>query len=418
MNIPFIKRVNIKNVEVETPETYKEERIGNITFPDKLTNENAFVLANTVAEIYFPIDFIADRVSKLRYFVTKNGKEVKGTELIRFVQDINPLFTFSDLIYQAIFSYLSDGNIISYRAVPSLYASVSADTISRVDVIQPTSISIEEYNNVMPIYSNSWNELIKKVKYIHQTGRTKELLPENIIISQIDNTRRDDSMIFANSPLYKSLRNINNLLAVYSARYNVYVNNGYAGLLVRKAQGANDKALGSVVTPSDRKRILEDLNTNGITGNRNRWGINGITGVPVEFINTLSTIKDLLPFEEVLEDSVKIAGNYQIPSGLVPRKDQSTFDNQNTQERQVWENAIMSIADSFGAYWAKVCKIDSLGYSFAPDYSTVSCLQANEIEKEDLIQKKLSNLKMIKDLNPEADISNELNNILSDYGKG
>ena len=106
MRIPFIKQVNIKNVEVQQQDVYKEERIGSITFPDKLTDDNAFTLANTVSEIYFPIDFIADRASKVRYMITRDGNEVKG-DISRFVQDINPLFNFSDLVYMAVFPTLA-----------------------------------------------------------------------------------------------------------------------------------------------------------------------------------------------------------------------------------------------------------------------------------------------------------------------
>jgi len=417
MNIPFFKKVDIKR-EIEHPESYKEERIGSLEFPDKLTDCNAFTLANTVSEIYFPIDFIADRVSKLRFFVAKNGKEIKGTELNRFVSDINPLFAFSDLVYQSVFSYLSDGNIIAYRSVPSSYKIVSSNSISRVDIIQPTDLELQEYTNLSTLNISSWNELIKRARYTYNTGFGDYLEPSNLIVTGIDATRRDNSMIFARSPLNKALRPINNLLAAYSARYNVYVNNGMAGLLVRKVSGQSN-GLAEAVTPSNRNAILEDLNDrNGLTGNRNRWGIKGISSVPIEFVKTISSIAELLPFEETLEDSIKIAGVFQIPSGLIPRKDQSTFDNQASQEKAVWENAIMSIANSFAKYWASVCMIDKQGYTIMPDYSTVSCLEANESQAQDVMKKQLVNLNLIKQLSPETDVQPMINEILKEYGQG
>lgn len=416
MNIPWIRRVRIKDVEIHE-DNHKEERIGTIQFPDSLNDENAFVLANTVSEIYFPIDFISDRASKIRYMITKNGVEVPNTELSRFVSDINPLFSFSDLVYQSIFSYLSDGNAIAYRKSPSLYKNVSANNISRVDVIQPNTLDLTEYNNLSVLDVGSWSDLIRTAKHVHINGQTRTLEPSNLVISGIDATRKCNSVIFSQSPLYKCLRPINNLLAVYSARYNVYVNNGYAGLLVRKVSSGQN-GLAESVKPSDKKKIEEDLNTNGITGNRNRWGINGITGVPVEFINTLSNIKDLLPLEETLENSIKIAGVYQLPAGMVPRKDQPTFNNQDGQEAQVWENAIMSMCETFATYWAKVCMIDKLGYSITPDYSTVSCLQANQDAIEDTLTKELANIEKIKTLYPDYKADEQIKIILEKYGKG
>lgn len=410
MNIPFIKKVNIKGVDVVEAPTYKEERIGTITFPERLSDENAFTLANTVSEIYFPIDFIADRASKVRFIITRDGKELTG-DINRFVSDINPLYTFSDLVYQAVFSYLSDGNMIAYRTAPTSYGRANKDTISRIDIIQPNCIELKEKSNISPLLLGRWTDALQQAKYVLER-KSEPLKLENLFINQIDATRRDDSVLLARSPLYKAIRPINNLLATYSARYNVYVNNGYAGILTRKISGAGN-SLQEAVTPQDKKKILADLNTEGITGNRNLWGINGITGVPIDFINTLSSIKDLMPFEETLEDSIKIAGVYQIPSVLVPRKDQSTFDNQSEAERSAWENAIMSVVGTFGDFWTRVCGLER--ERVEADYSTVSCLQENADQREDVITKRLDNLERLQRLGMNIDI--ETKKILDDYGK-
>lgn len=418
-NLPFFKKVDIVD-SLKEENTWKEERIGNIEFPDKLTDCNAFMLANTVSEIYFPIDFIADRISKLRFYIAdKAGKEIENTELNRFITSINPLFSFSDLTYQAIFSYLSDGNMIAYRTVPASYKNASLASISRVDLIQPTELTMTECTNLSKMNIKSWNELIKTARYTYNTGFGDVLNPMNLIISGIDSTRQSNSMILARSPLYKALRPINNLLAVYSARYNVYVNNGMAGIISRRVTGANG-GLSEAVMPKDKKAIEADLNTYGLTGNRNRYGIKGITGVPIEFIKTIASIQELLPFEETLEDSIKISGVFQIPSGLVPRKDQPTFDNVAEQERSVWENAIMSIADSFGEYWANVCLLDKAGYQVKPDYSTVSCLEANKTQTETAIKMKLDNLKLLKEIAPDKvkEINAQIDLILNEYGQG
>ena len=74
------------------------KKIGNIRVPETFKNSNAFILANSIPEINFPIDFIADRISKLRFFIAdKNGNELSNTELTRLITDINPLYSFSDL---------------------------------------------------------------------------------------------------------------------------------------------------------------------------------------------------------------------------------------------------------------------------------------------------------------------------------
>lgn len=409
-NLPWTKSVNIKDVEVQE---WQEERIGSLAIPEKLTDENAFALANTVPEIYFPIDFIADRVSKLRFYISKNGKEIQGTELNRFVSDgINPLWAFSDLVYQSIFSYMADGNTIGYRSIPSAYTTQGSANISRIDIIQPNLLSTTEFTNVSELNIKDWNELIRTARYLYLQSTESIIDPSRLAITRIDATRKPYSMVFSRSPLFKAKDPIKNLLATYSARYNVYVNNGMAGILSRK-MGGGGSSLADVVSPKDKDRILKDINsTYGLTGNKALWGI---SGVPVEFVKTISSIAELLPFEETLEDSIKIAGVFQIKPGLIPRKDQSTYDNQAGDERSVWENAIMSVAESFCRYWKSVCLIQ--GYDVSVDYSSVSCLKTNEGDRQKVVQQKIVNLTALKGLNPELNITNELSQILTEYGQ-
>ena len=73
----FIRSKQVQIIEREVDNAnYTSESVGNIDIPVKLKDDNTFLLANTVSEIYHPIDFIADRASKLRFFISdKNGKE-------------------------------------------------------------------------------------------------------------------------------------------------------------------------------------------------------------------------------------------------------------------------------------------------------------------------------------------------------
>lgn len=388
---------------------YEVSKVGTLEIPDKLTDLNAFTLANTVAELYFPIDFIADRISKLRFFIAdKNGDEVLNTELNRFITEINPIYSFSDLVYQSVFSYCADGNIRHYTKVPSSYKNISPNNISRLDVLQPHLTSISEYNNISILNASNLNDFIKKITYDELASTTTILDPTRLSLYNYDMTRKTDSNILSKSPLYKSFRSVNNLLATYSARYNVYVNNGAAGYLSKKTTTDGlDSFVGS------KQDIIKDINDkHGLTGQRNLWGISSI---PIEFVNTLVDIQKLMPFEETLEDSIKIAATYQIPANLVPRKDQSTFDNQLETERAVWENCLMSIAETICSYFTKSFRLQKVGYSIGVDFESVSALQTNELAVETLTTQKITNLKLLKELNPELNISKQIDLILKAY---
>lgn len=407
--LDYIRRkLQVETIDYRNDE-YTTEKVGTFAIPDKLTDSNAFRLANTVAEIYFPIDYMADRASKLRYYIAdRNGVEIpESSELNRFLTKINPFYSFSDLMYQALFSYLSDGNLFHYLSVPQSYRNVSVNNITRLDVLQPPQTSIREYNNVSELLATDVSDFIKEARYYSgTTQRYDQLRTDRLKLYRFDATRKEDSAILSRSPLFKAFRNINNLLATYSARYNVYVNNGAAGYLVKKsATGGIEASL------TDRKDIVDQINDrHGLTGNRRLWGISSI---PLEWVNTLSTIKDLMPYEETLENAIKIAGVFQIPSDLVPRKDHSTFDNQAGQERVVWENSLMSLIDTMCNYFTRSFTLDQSGYKIMADYSSVSVLSVNESEIESQITAKLQNLEKLRSMG--YNVENEITKILQSY---
>lgn len=402
------KQLNIYEDSMLTTEVTK---VGTLEIPDKLSDDNAFTLANTVSELYQPIDFLADRASKLRFYIAdKNGNEVINTELNRFITNINPLYSFSDLFYQSIFSYLADGNILQYVTVPTSYKNVSVNNISRIDILQPNMVELKEWTNISILQVQKINDFIRELRYADTKTQSTILNPERLNVYNYDLTRKLDSNVLSKSPLFKSYRSINNLLATYSARYNVYANNGSAGWLSKKTSSTG---LESIV--GDRNEIVRDIqNRHGLTGNRQLWGI---SSTPIEFVNTLVDIQKLMPFEETLEDSIKIAATFQIPANLVPRKDQSTFDNQLEAERSVWENTLISLVDSGCSYFTKSFALDKAGYSIKADYSTVSALKENESVIEDVTGKQIANLKLLKELSPELDITQQINKLSERYEK-
>ena len=404
------KDISYKKGEHDNDQSFS--KVGTLEIPDRLTNDNSFILANTVSEIFYPIDFLADRASKLRFYIAdKDGFEVPNTELNRFIQSINPLYSFSDLVYQYIVSLNADGNAyLLKRSIDNINFTV--DNITRLDVLQPNLVELQEYRNINLVNVSSRTDIVKRLAY-----DTKEYELNGITINTIDSRLREDSSVLSKSPLFKAYRNVNNLLAVYSARWNSYANNGAVGYLVHDKSSSNSiaDAMGSSTT---RQEILDDINDrNGITGRRNFWGISSI---PLKFINTLGIIKDLLPFEETLEDSIKIGSVYQLPAGLVSRKDQSTYDNKDTDERSVWENTLTSIVETTLLSLTKEFALNKIGYSIKADYSSVSVLSDNELTKEDVRTKKIDNLTKLNTLKSQSvdpEIIKEIDKIIQEYGK-
>lgn len=410
----LLSKIRIPRVKI-IEDSYQSEKFGLLEAPLKLTNENASLLARTVSELYFPIDFIADRASKLRYFVEDNkGNEVTNTEITRFVTNPNPLQTFGDYVYQYLFNLYADGCVTTYKQVPSTYTSKpNIINISRSDILDVDSLEIAEYTNISQLDVSNLTDLIRSVKYTYINGKSVIINKDLLTITNIDASRRCGSSLFSQSPLFKANKAVNNLLAVYSARYNVYVNNGAAGYLVKK--NVADNGVMAAVNPQDRDSMIKDINDrHGLTGKKNLYGISSI---PMEFINTLVTIKDLMPHEETLLNAIQIAGVYQIPANLIPRTEQAKYENQKESELSVWENTIVSAVDNMCEVLTKDFTLDTKGFKIKADYSGVSAMSANKIKKEDNYSKRLDNLAKIAAIAPVkmGEVQNEIDKILNDY---
>jgi phage portal protein BeeE len=337
---------------------------------EKFSNDNAYRLATTIAEVFIPIDAIADRVAgidfKIRNRNTLEIYEPKGN-LKRLIEKPNPFDRLSDVIYKSVFTELSDGNGYVYTKTPKSIVNPTVDNISNIWVLDPSKTSpvlLKEIPN--PFLITDKKDLIHHYKsfffikhqieprYIHHTTA----------LGIGDNCK-------GISPLNSAQRNINNILAVYQARYNVYAKNGNAGILAKAPSSANS-SIQEAVDPTTRDSILKDLmNRNGLTKDKN---FIGLSSTPLQFIKTLGTIAELQPFEETLEDSIKIAGVFGVDKELIPRKDNSTFTNKEAAEVSLWQNVIKSMATDKANDLTKIFYLPE-ELEFFADFSNIEALQ-------------------------------------------
>ncbi len=374
----------------------------------KFCNENAYELACNVAEIFIPIDAIADRASGIPY-VLRNKKtlepyEAKGN-LARLLENPNPFDRLSDIVYKSVFSELSDGNSYVYTKTPESLVNPTIDNISNIWVLKPNLTKPCFYKAVPnPFLIKSKDELIEYYKTFFMYKH--EIKPRYILhrtLLGLDGNGRGQT------PLKAVEMNINNILAVYQARYNVYAKNGNGGIL-SKAPSAAGSSIQEAVDPVTRDQILTDLQKrNGITGDKN---FIGISAIPLQFIKTLGTIAELQPFEETTENSVKIAGIYGVDKELLPIKGNTTYSNKPQAEKSLWQNVVKSICED------KAKDLNSIFYlpdeiEFYPDFSGVEALQEDKktaLESDGIF---LDNLAKMKEAGQNVDQA--YSNITEDY---
>jgi hypothetical protein len=340
----------------------------------KFDQSRAYELANTIAEIFIPIDAIAERAANIKYdIIDTNTKEiiVPTGNLKRLLSSPNPLEKFSDIIYQDVFSKLSDGNSYVYTKTAESIVNPTYDNISNIWVLRPnltTPVLKKQISN--PFLMKTIGDLVDYYKtfffYEHK------IQPRYVLHNTVLGITQTGS---GKSPLFACEKNINNILAVYQARYNVYAKNGNAGILAKAPVGGGGASLQEAIDPITRDTMLKDLqDRNGLIGDKN---FIGMSSVPLQFIKTLGTIKELEPFDETLENAIKIAGVFGVNKELIPKKDNATFSNQMIAEKSFWQNVVKGTAYDVANSLNKIYYLPD-NWSFVPNFSGIEALQEDK----------------------------------------
>jgi hypothetical protein len=341
---------------------------------EKFTRENAYQIAGGLAEVFIPIDAIAEREASVRYGLKniKTGEEYIPTgNLERLISKPNPFDRWADLVYKASFSELADGNSYVYTKLPDSIKNPTIDNISNIWVLSPDVTKPKIKKEVPnPFLIKDKAELID---YYATFFMFKQDIQPRYILHRT--ALGINQHCIANSPLQRAEKNINNLLATYEARYNVYAKNGNGGILSRAASGGANSSLQEAIDPPTRDMMLKDLqDRNGITGNKN---FVGISSIPLTFIKTLGTISELEPFKETEADLITIGGLFGVDKYLLPISEGTTFTNKQDAEKNLWQNVIKGRCEDRAKDMNKWVNIPD-GITFYPDFSTVEALQEDK----------------------------------------
>jgi len=376
-----------------------------------LSNDNGYTIASQLAEVFFVIDCIAEKVAKLFdtvHLQNSAGKEVKMNSNMQRLFSKPNIYdgSLTDLIYNFVFSELSDGNGYLYFKCPQDTEKITKDNVQSILLLQPDKIQIQlkttEFDKLKAATIEDY------IDYYDYSLTNDKIKPKFIIHSKSYMKDRSASDYRGLSPLYAAKNNVDNLLAVYQARYNVYVNNGTAYILFPQQRNQND--LAAALNPAKRDDIIKDMNNRfGLTGDRQ---IKAVSDTPLAGLNTLVSIKDLMPLEETVANFLAIAGVFGVDKDLLPLKDGTTFTNKEVAEAKIWSDIAVTYANDicndltnmFGLTNEKIAvKTDNIGF-----------LQSNrklELESDKIL---IENLTALRDAG--IDTTMQLNKLYEKYG--
>lgn len=340
---------------------------------------NAISLFNEISEVAFPILTIVNRMCNGKFIIkeTKTDSIVYSCdEMNRFLSNPNPIQSFDEFLKQAIIYKLITGRSFIYSPMADFLSNYNRWEMCENYYVLPAHLTNIIYQDNVRLFSAASKEDIVKTYQTTYGCETFEITPSNILhmkdigigygIQHIDGVSRLESLKYP----------ISNLIAVYEARNAIYVKRGALGAIVgKKTDGSGSVPL----SKGEKKDIRDEYNdVYGITSGKDNMLI---SSVPIEFLRFNQSIQELMPFEETLADAVQIAGCYNVPAVIIPRKDQSTFSNQDSAEKSLYENTVIPETQAFCKSLNSFLGLEKSGLFLDVTFDHIPVLQVNAKEK-------------------------------------
>ena len=339
---------------------------------------NTVVLFNEISEVNFPVMAIVNRVCNGHFLLKEtktDGVVYENDEINKFLSQPNALQSFTEFTKQLIAYKYVTGRSFIYSNVATFAMSHRWQTCDDYYVLPAHLTNIRYQDRIHLFSARKKSDIIKSYDVMYGT-ECLSLDPDNVLhfkdLGLGDGVKHIDGQSRLETQKYP----LSNLISVYEARNAIYVKRGAIGAIVSRKV---DQSGSIPLTKTEKEQIQKDYNDSyGVTSDKSNTLI---TNVPVDFIRFNMSIQELAPFEETLADAVQIAGAFNVPSVLIPRKDQSTFSNQDAAEKSLYENVVIPETVAYCKALNSFLGLEKDGLYLDVSFDHIPVLQPNERER-------------------------------------
>lgn len=341
---------------------------------------NFVTLAECIPELAAPINEIATRVASAAWQLRKDwNDEIDYTsstyaEFNRLFSRPNPMQTIRDLVRQSVFYEITCGRQFFFKNIPSSLPNELASVVTWGNL--PSNLTrVEVYDNYDFYTATSMSDIVRRYR-VPQNGRDRVFDPK-VILTMVNMSLRKGNDINCPAPLAKGAEMaIRNLIPVYEARGVIYIKRGAMGFIVSKK---SDESGVRALTKTEKEEAQRDFNESA--GLSYRKDTIKVTSVPVDWVQTSMSIKDMEPFAETLADAAAIYAVLRVPPHLIPSKDKSTFNNANADLQNFYGETIIPWANRYAEAFTEWFNVKEQRRYIWADFSGAGVLQENKKEK-------------------------------------
>jgi phage portal protein BeeE len=348
------------------------------------SDRNLITLYHSIPEIYAPIDAIARRVIAANWQL----RSIATDEVVQnnkfwnaLVEQVNPLQTFIEWLYEAVTYKYVIGKNYAYKNVPDTltvkFANIAALWNLPGDRVTPF------YRRGANMFNATKIEEIIEYYQLYDGTNSGEYPTTKILHTKSINLDWQDQRKSGKSPLLAADIALCNLIAVYEARNVIYTKRGALGAIISKKEDASGAV---ALTPKEKRNIRNDFNEEyGLKGNKDLFPI---SDVPIDFVRFGMSIQELTPFEEATADMAAIYSVLNVPFDLAPNPKGSTYDNQKGSMRSIYTNTVIPEAQRWATAISRFLGLTDAGLYLFPDFSKIEELQNNKKEEADTDESK------------------------------
>jgi len=302
----------------------------------------------------------------------RNGNEIENSEVVKLLENPNPLMTGKDYIRQYSENKSLYGNNYEY-----LNKIQGFDLPASIMNLPPWQIEIQTTGKIYK--QTDINEIIKQYKLMYGTKVNDTFEPSEINHIRIPNGQNP---IKGDSPLRPLFMPISNIRSAYGFRNVIMNKKGALGML---SNSSKDDVGGMPLDKKERERLEKAY--------QRQYGIDDdqmqvlMTNASLNWQAMSYPTKDLMLFEEVDADFRNIIDAYGLNDNIFSKEKGSTFENLAEGLKQAYQSTIIPESEELSLNRTQLFGLQERGEFVKLDYDHIPVLQANKKEESERIER-------------------------------
>lgn len=298
------------------------------------------------------------------------GKEAKGEiadKLRKLLAQPNPLQTWKEFEAQQKIYIQLFGFCLLLPMKPYGFGNIDATSLWN---IPPFMLDIEETKKLF--YQSDVNGIINRIVLTYKG--TKTTLQAKDVYIMKDFTPSFNSLIIPESRICSLEMAINNIIGAYESR-NVLIN--YRGALGIISPDSSTQGMPIPLKEEDKTDLQTDFLRYGL---KNKQWKFIISTAAVKWTQMGVATKDLMLFEEIDDDIMRICDQYNYPYRLLSSEKSNSLGGSDVRDfkKLLYQDAIMPEAESMYEQWNQFFGLAEFDLELQKDFSHIPALQQDQ----------------------------------------